>query len=143
MTPHLETALILKTLLDAYPEKRMERETLEVYIRHLEDIPPDLLRRAVEAHIKNSQWFPRVSELRQAAGRIANTRNFDTLSPPGVDALAEQAQSLEDRFYTAGELNEHAWERLAQAFETARRPHRAEYAREKLRRLQSVAGRQE
>lgn len=134
----LSIALVLKTLADAYPDKRIERETLQVYLRHLEDIPPELLQQAVEAHIKESIWFPKVAELRQMAAKIAGVRNFETLAPPAVDALAERAQALEDGFYATRRLDAPAWERLAAAFEHAGRPHRAEHARAKLRRLQAV-----
>jgi hypothetical protein len=133
----LSIALVLKTLVDAYPEKRVERDTLQVYLQHLDDIPPELLKQAVEAHIKESPWFPKISELRQLAAKIAGVRNFETLPPFSVDPLAERVQALEDRFYAERRLEPRAWERLAAAFERAGRPHRAEHTRAKLRRLQT------
>ena len=40
---------------------------LQLYARLLVDIDPDLLRAAVLQHIATSKWFPKVSELREAA----------------------------------------------------------------------------
>lgn len=130
--------MALKMLSDAYPEKRVEAATLQVYLQHLDDIPPGLLKQAVEAHIKESPWFPKVSELRQMAAKIAGVQRFETLSPPGGDTLAERVQALEDQFYAHRQLDPPAWERLAAAFERADRPHRAVHTREKLRRLRSL-----
>lgn len=142
MSDQGETALILKTLVDAYPDHRIEKRTLQIYLERLADIPAYLLAAAAQAHIESSTWFPKISELRQAATRLANTRDFSTLPPYPVDYLLNEAYALEDAFYYEGRLDPDEWERLALRFERLDRPYRRDYTREKLRRLQIVSSRQ-
>ena len=122
----------------AYPEKRLSSETLQLYLELLSDIPDYLLEAAVRAHIQASPYFPRLSELRSLAQRLAGGRTFDSLPPEPFDRLAAEAQALEDAFYQEGELDVQAWESLEERFERADRPHRAEHTREKLRRLKAI-----
>jgi hypothetical protein len=49
---------------------------------------------------------------------------------------------LEDDFYFERELDPHTWLDLAEAFERADRPHRAEHTRKKLAALQAVLERE-
>jgi hypothetical protein len=138
MADRAEIAAILKTLAEAYPGQRLERPTLQAYLERLGDIPAHLLAAAAEAHIAQTAWFPKISELRQAAARLAGTSRFQALDPAPVDHLAAEAQALEDAFYRQGRLEADEWERLAAQYERLDRPHRAAHAREKLRRLQAL-----
>lgn len=90
------------------------------------------------APVTSSPFYSKISEIRQAAARIAHTSHFDQLPPEPVDRLAQLAQELEDSFYHAGALDPAQWQALAQAFTAADRPHRAEHTLEKLHRLQSI-----
>ena len=135
----IRIAAALKKLTAAYPERKVERATLEVYVEELGDLPDWLLEAAVDEVIRQSAWFPKISELRQAAARLANTRSFESLPRRLVNALSAEAQALEDAFYHEQRLDPAAWAALAQAFEAAGRPHRAGFAREKLRRLEWIA----
>lgn len=137
---------LLKSLADAYRDTRFEQATLKLYLDHLADIPLPLLKAAVAEHIRSSPWFPKISELRQAAARLANTEHFETLAPAPlagetaaeVWSLIIDAQALEDAYYTEGRLEPAAWQSVAAAFDRLDRPFRAEFTREKLRRLQTA-----
>jgi len=137
MSDQREIAATLKTLIDAYPDHRIEKRTLQVYLERLADIPAYLLAAAAQAHIESSTWFPKISELRQAAARLANTHDFSSLPPYPVDHLLAEAYALEDAFFYEGRLDPAEWERLADKFERVNRPYRADHTREKLRRLQT------
>ena len=126
---------ILEQLSLAYPEKRLEAATLQVYLEHLDDIPPYLLEAAVRAHIQASGWFPRIAELRSLAARLAGTNQFDTLPERPVDRMLLEAQALEDAFYHEGLLDPAEWRALSAKFERCGRHFRAEYTLEKLSRL--------
>lgn len=132
---------VLEVLGRAFPNQALSKPTGEVYVRMLEDIPVDLLWRAAERHMAEAQYFPRIAELRGMAARLAGTDRFASLppaSPPAPDGLAQRALELEDDFYFERELDPQAWLDLADAFERADRPHRAEYTRKKLAALQAV-----
>jgi hypothetical protein len=116
MSTPQEIIPILEQLSLAYPEKRLEAKTLQVYLEHLDDIPPYLLEAAVRAHIQASAWFPRVAELRALAARLAGTSQFDTLPERPLDRLLLEAQALEDAFYHQGQLDPTEWHRLAEMF---------------------------
>ena len=129
---------ILEQLGLAYPDKRLEAATLQVYLEHLDDIPPYLLEAAVRAHIQASGWFPRIADLRALAARLAGTSQFDTLPERPVDRLLLEAQALEDAFYHQGQLDPAAWHKLSEKFERCGRHFRAEYTLEKLGRLRGM-----
>jgi hypothetical protein len=135
MSAPQEMIPILEQLSLAYPEKRLEAQTLQVYLEHLDDIPPYLLEAAVRAHIQASSWFPRIADLRVLAARLAGTNQFDTLPEKPVDRLLLEAQALEDTFYHQGRLDQAEWEKLSEKFARCGRHCRAEYTLEKLGRL--------
>ncbi len=138
MTAPQELIPILEQLSQAYPEKQLEAETLQVYLDNLDDIPLYVLKAAVRRHIQSSQWFPRVSELRQSAARLAGTSHFESLPPRPIDRLLLEAQALEDAFYHGRTLEPASWQRLAHNFANAGRHFAAEYTLEKLRRLEGI-----
>jgi hypothetical protein len=141
MSAPREIIPILEQLGLAYPEKRLEAATLQVYLENLEDIPPYLLEAAVRAHIQASSWFPRIAELRALAARLAGTSQFDTLPERAMDRLALEAQALEDAFYHEGRLEPAKWQALSEKFERCGRHFRAEYTLEKLGRLEGSGSR--
>ena len=128
---------ILELLSRAYPEKRLEAATLQVYLENLDDIPPYLLEAAVRAHIQASGWFPRIADLRTLAARLAGTSQFDCLPESPVDYMLLEAQALEDAFYRQGRLDPAEWHSLSHRFERCGRHFRASYTLEKLGRLGS------
>jgi len=60
-------------LTTAYPGVERTRETLDLYIEMLADIPGYVLMRAVEEYLVKANWFPKISELRQAAAKVAGS----------------------------------------------------------------------
>ncbi len=61
----------IKMLADYYNySDRMNDTQLQTYLSTLDDIPPEILELAAYDHIAQSQWFPKVSELREAAVRV-------------------------------------------------------------------------
>ena len=134
---------MLFTMGQAYPNQGVSRETVEIYVRMLEDIPADLLWQAAESHLANSNYFPRIAELRSQAARLAGTDRFASVSPAAApDLLAVRAQDLEDDFYADRTLDVQAWLDLAEEFDKADRPHRALHTRKKLAAFQSILERE-
>jgi hypothetical protein len=62
--PDLEITAILERLIQAFPEKRLPKDSYLVYLDELADIPVMLLERAARHLIRTSTYFPRISELR-------------------------------------------------------------------------------
>ena len=135
-TPNLTS--LLRRLLLAYPEKRLDQSTLQVYQQELADIPLGLLEQAVTHHIHASPWFPHISDLRLAAQKLAGSQSFASLPSPGVDFLALEAQQLEDGYFHCAVFDFTAWEKLAAQLERVGRPHKAEELRQKARHIQEA-----
>ena len=126
-------AQILEMLALAYPEKQLSRANMQVYLENLADIPAHLLEAAARAHVQSSPYFPRVSELRQAARKLVGGQPFEALEDDPYERLSRRAVELEEAFHQRGELDASAWQRLAEQFEYWNRPHRAERTRERWR----------
>ena len=91
MTKAETIAKILLLLSAAYPNARLAEETPVLYERLLADIPDELLETAVMDHIARSPFYPKVSELRQAAANIA-TGIYEI--PPAAEAWGELARLI-------------------------------------------------
>ena len=133
--PDLEITAILEWLIQAFPEKRLAKNSYLVYLDELSDIPVMLLERAARQIIRNSTYFPRISELRQAADQIAGKTFNSPASSLGASYLNLEAQLLETDYFHQGEFNIKKWEKLADQLEQANRPHRAAEVREKARHI--------
>ena len=139
MASAVEIVSSLKRLTHAYAGKEQARETMELYIEMLADIPGYVLKRAVEEYIAEATWFPRISELRQAAEKVAGTNCFWELPETLVDRLRGEAVQLENLFFRDGILDADMWEQLAGQFEQAGREYGAEGVRKKLQAYQAIA----
>ena len=122
----------LERLTHAYPGKEQARETMELYVEMLADIPGYVLKRAVEEYVAESTWFPKISELRQAAAKVAGTDCFWELPETNIDNLRGEAVRLENLHFREGILEEDEWEQLAEQFDAAGREYGAERIRQKL-----------
>jgi hypothetical protein len=130
---------VLREFWQAYLSQHISKQTAELYVRYLADIPNDLLWQAADHHIATSNYFPRIAELRLLAARLAGTPKFNSLgAASSPDTLAYQAQALEDKFYQDRILDPEAWLALADEFDRTDRPYRADYTRRKLTALQSI-----
>jgi hypothetical protein len=138
MDPAKQILSILESLSIVYPDRHLDERQLELYLLHLCDIPPYVLRAAADFHIQHSPWFPKISELRAAAARLAGTDQFDTLPPVYIDHLLREAVAIEDSFYHEHHLDPAEWHAQSEKFARADRPHRAAYTHEKLARLQAI-----
>ena len=116
--------------------KELSRAQTEMYISYLGDVPVGVLKDAAEYCIKHNDWYPKISELRKEVERRAGTEN--TRSMIDVNQLAAQQLEMEQHFFNTGELDEEAWANVTEQFERLGRTHRAEFMREKLRRLQQI-----
>ena len=76
-SPELITQMF-GTLATGFPKQQLsDREAdakLALYIRSLNDIPPDALEHAVAHVLKSQTWFPTVAEIRQAAAPMFEPR---------------------------------------------------------------------
>jgi len=123
---------VLETLTLAYPTKNLDKLSLELYFKYLADIPGYILEGAADHHIRSSNWFPRIAELHAAAARIGGRDDLTNLEPKQRGNLTALAIELEKSFFREGTLNHKDWTALAERFERAGRPHRAEHTRQKL-----------
>jgi hypothetical protein len=73
-------------LAAAYPSANVTRETVQVYVADLADIPDDVLDVACAECRATCKWFPTIAELRQASARIQS--GADSL-PPATEAWGE------------------------------------------------------
>ena len=60
---------------------------MALYGELLADILGYVLKKAVEACIAQAAWFPKISELRKAAARVAGTGCFWELPETNIDNL--------------------------------------------------------
>jgi len=134
---------VLEMLSRAYPERHPNADTLDEYLQHLGDIPIFLVERAAREHIRESPWFPKISELYQRCTKLAGSSiyrvngGFDfleqsTRATPRDDPLLRRMLTLEDEFTETGRLDAEEWKRLAAEFRHADRPHRAARLLERL-----------
>jgi hypothetical protein len=126
---------VLETLTLAYPIKNLDKLSLELYFKYLADIPGHILEGAADHHIHTSNWFPRIAELHSAAARIGGRDDLTNLEPKHSNNLNSLAIELEKAFFREGAFNPKEWGALAERFERAGRPYRAEYTRQKLAHL--------
>ena len=131
---------LLGRLLLAYPYALktpvVEPGNWQIFRQELEGIPLRLLEDAIQAYIRASTWFPRVSELREMAAKMANVAGsptgFESLPHVSdIDELDQRLVKLEEAYYLAGRLNKAKWRRLAADLEAAGRPSGAARARER------------
>lgn len=118
--------------LSAYYGKEPSKEQARLYLEMLADLQPAALDFAVRSWIRRSPFFPRISELLEAAARY---------SPPPADPLWVLLQAqyrLERRFFREGVVDAAQWEDLAQRFEQYGRTYSARACRERLRRYQEM-----
>ena len=126
---------VLETLTLAFPTKTLDKLSLELYFKYLANIPGHILEGAVDQHIRASNWFPRIAELHSAAARIGGRDDLTNLEPKHSNNLNALAIELEKAFFREGTFNPKEWGALAERFERAGRPHRAEHTRRKLAQL--------
>lgn len=132
-----DTHTILKRIVNAFPEKKLNRATFLVYQEELADIPTSVLDKAVTQLIRTSTWFPRISEIRRTAEQIAGTNNFSTLLDPKVDTLTLESRKLENDYFKRGVFNLEAWNKLADQIERIGRHYQANELRHKARHIQA------
>jgi hypothetical protein len=143
---------LFKQLLVAFPDAKgkVNKETLQLYSRKLADIPDHILEQAIDNYIDQGKWFPKIAELREEARRVANLPTLmssfasaekDDPPPPSPvpdpteDVLLIAFLSLEDDLHHKGEFDERDWLALADKFEKADRPHRADNLRRRVERI--------
>lgn len=85
---------------------------------------------------RTSSYFPRISELRQAAQQLAGTIYFSSLPSPGADYLSLEAFQLEKDYFQHAKFDRKKWEKLANQFERIDRQYRDTELREKARHIQ-------
>ena len=138
MASAVEIVNSLKQLTHAFPGKEQTRETMELYVEMLADIPGYVLSRAVEEYIAEARWFPKVAELRQAAAKVAGTSSFWELPDTLIDNLRGEAVRLENLHFREGILEESEWMALAEQFDAAGREYGAERIRQKIKAYMKI-----
>jgi hypothetical protein len=137
-----EILSILENLLHAFPGQKISRDTFQVYIDHLSDIHPRLLRMCADNLIAKSTWFPRLSEIRAEAARIVGPHMVSVWEPP-QNYLMVRFHELENQFFHHRILDPEAWIALAEEFARCDRPYSAEGARRRLTIFQQLLAEEE
>jgi hypothetical protein len=73
---------LVADLADAFPQREISRETVSIYVKHLQDIGPAEMEAAVQRLIRTSSRFPTIRELREAVAEAS------LALPTEVEALA-------------------------------------------------------
>jgi hypothetical protein len=134
--PDDDVLSILLRISYAFPDKPLDESTLKVYMDELADIPILLLERAARQLIRTSSFFPRISELRQAADQIAGITFDSPASSLGASYLNLEARLLETDYFQHGEFDMNKWEKLVNQLNQVNRPYRAAEVREKASHIQ-------
>jgi len=79
-------ARMMAVLAAAYPNMTIRRETIEVYVADLSDLPDDVLDAACSYCRANLKFFPTIAELREAAARL---QSGAASLPPAGEAWGE------------------------------------------------------
>lgn len=120
--------LAVLELLSEYYNRTLSNPQVNIYLRQLAHLDSDSLQEAAYDWINQSPFFPRVSELLQAAAR----------HPPALPNYLELEEAeLTRRFFVDGDLDREAWEHLATLFERSGDLTYANRTRRKLIRLQT------
>ena len=138
-----EILTILETLVQAYPGQKYSRDTFQIYIRHLSDVQPELLRRAVNNLINTSTWFPRVSEIRAEARQIAGPIGVTNWDPHPYRPLMTIFFELEHEFFHHRILDPESWIALAEEFDRRDRIYGASATRRRLAIFQQILAKEE
>ena len=89
-------ARTIAVLSAAYPSANIARETIQVYVADLSDIPDEVLDLAAADCRATCKWFPTIAEIRQAAARIQ--AGADSL-PPALEAFGTMYKEMNDSHY--------------------------------------------
>ena len=103
----IETLKVLNILKSAFPyferDKSPEqlRDTFKVYLELLDDMDPDLLKRAALQFISDNKYFPAISELRDRVHTIEQQahRSIGDAQPTAAEAWQQLAQALHPSGY--------------------------------------------
>jgi hypothetical protein len=125
----LEDVISVLEMLCEYYNAEPSEAQLRVYMDLLCNLEPWALKEAAYAWICRSPFFPKVSELLQAAREIP---------PPQPNFLFIELLELENDFYHRRVLNPEAFLDLAKRCERAGRVHTAQHARDRLALFQSM-----
>lgn len=69
---HSELLALMADIVDAYPQTPMSPANIQAYVRHLADLDPEVLRRAVARAISTCRFLPTIAEIRQAAAELVD-----------------------------------------------------------------------
>lgn len=112
-----DVAAVITLLERQYPRQpKVTDDSLLVWASLLADVPSEVLKGAVLAHIATSKWFPTVAELREQAVKISAPVITNGVTAWGVlrRALSDYAQgwvycsdyrAVEDKIRSGGEVD--------------------------------------
>lgn len=91
MTREKRLFAILTAMAFAYPNQGTEAATLEEYLRHLIDLPLELVATACDRLVKREKFLPAVSDIRELVGALEDQRARDEAESRQI----EEARRLE------------------------------------------------
>ena len=81
---------ILKQLFAVYPNSQSTEQTVAVYLRLLQDIPPEELQTIVDQCIAQNKFLPTIAELRD----MHHTLTLSLMQPTAAEAWGEVRKAI-------------------------------------------------
>jgi len=129
-----DTSEIISALnkLSAYYGKEPTKAQVRFYLEELTELEPAALEYAIQAWIRSSPFFPRISELLKSAS------HYTPQPVPTYRTLFQVQWNLEWKFFHEGILEMDEWENLAHSFELNNRIYSANACRKRARGYQEI-----
>ena len=86
----------------AYPSSQIPEETSKLYVKMLSDVPAADLLAAAEWHIGNSEFFPKICELRERYD-FESQRRLELSSPKNIYPGCEESVAACEMVHNEGE----------------------------------------
>ena len=129
----------LKVLAAAYPNGKVTRDTLLLFVAEFGDESPEVLQAAARRVIRSSKWFPSIAEFAQAVTAAANAQAtaaaHELAKRLAPSDLNRRRHELFARLYAGESVGSDEVMALIHDLELATRPEAAAYVALKAERL--------
>lgn len=88
---------VLSPFLLAFPESKLAGEGLSVYARVLDHLSPEVVEAAMHKCMRSAKFFPRPSDIVEAAGEITQEVSGESGTPDAGQAWAEAMKLVKER----------------------------------------------
>ena len=88
---------VLSPFLLAFPESKLAGEGLSMYARVLDHLSPEIVEAAMQKCMRSAKFFPRLSDIVEAAGDITQEISGESGTPDAGQAWAEAMKLVKER----------------------------------------------